>query len=82
VFYWIGAYDTDENPNVFQWVTGEKFSYSNWPTGQPDNGDWGVGGHENYIGILHFDKYGPVYSWNDFRNGPNDQQGYICEWEE
>lgn len=85
VFYWIGATDSGAQPNQYYWVTGEAFNYDNWREGQPDNGDWGVGGTEDYIGMLRIDvpKYkGLAYTWNDFRDNPNDNHGYVCEWDE
>ena len=85
VFYWIGATDSGVQPNQYYWITGEAFNYNNWREGQPDNGDWGVGGTEDYIGMLRIDvpKYkGLAYSWNDFRDNPNDSHGYVCEWDE
>ena len=85
VFYWLGATDSGAQPNQYYWVTGEAFNYNNWREGQPDNGDWGVGGTEDYIGMLRIDvpKYkGLAYTWNDFRDNPNDSHGYVCEWDE
>ena len=80
-FYWLGATDESSVTNDYLWVTGEVFDYNNWAEGQPDDGDWGVGGRENYIGILRKDNYGVgAYTWNDFRDNPNDSRGYICEW--
>ena len=84
-FYWIGATDSNVQPNAYYWVTGEDFRYNNWLPGQPDNGDWGVGGTEDYVGMLRVDLPrigGFAYTWNDFRNRPNDSRGYVCEWEE
>ena len=85
VFYWLGATDSGAQPNQYYWITGEAFNYNNWREGQPDNGDWGVGGTEDYIGMLRIDvpKYkGLAYTWNDFRDNPNDSHGYVCEWDE
>lgn len=85
VFYWLGATDSGAQPNQYYWVTGEAFSYNNWRDEQPDNGDWGVGGTEDYIGMLRIDvpRYkGLAYTWNDFRDNPNDSHGYVCEWDE
>lgn len=80
-FYWLGGTDEDSVTNDYLWVTGEVFDYHNWAKGQPDDGDWGIGGRENYIGILRKDRYGVnVNTWNDFRDNPNDSRGYICEW--
>lgn len=80
-FYWLGGTDEDSVTNDYLWVTGEIFDYHNWAEGQPDDGDWGIGGRENYIGILRKDRYGVgANTWNDFRDNPNDSRGYICEW--
>lgn len=84
-FYWIGATDSNAEPNAYYWVTGEPFSYKNWLPGQPDNGDWGVGGTEDYVGMLRVDVPrigGLAYTWNDFRNRPSDSRGYVCEWDD
>lgn len=55
---WLGASDCREE-GVFEWVTGEEWSYSNWSKGEPNNGR----GIENYLGILLDDA---DLTWNDF----------------
>ncbi len=67
---WIGG--TDRNlEGVWEWVTGEDFSYTNWDYGQPDDAD----GWEEYLEIYGWNGY-----WNDL---PEDINRYfVCEWEE
>ena len=68
--YWLGADDLDEEGN-FQWITGEPFSYNEWPAGQPDNYSTETGEDENFLGIW------ADGTWNDFREGY--RLGYILE---
>lgn len=85
--YWLGG--TVEN-GIAGWITGEKFKYKNWSTGQPDN--YGTG--ENYIQMYRIPN--PRYyeknalgKWNDITvdnhiSGEEDffttdQVGFICE---
>jgi len=64
---WIGGY-CDSNYKWY-WVTGEKWSYTNWGAGEPS------GGHENSAAVW------PKY-WNDMSSDNLwEQNGYICEWE-
>ena len=70
--YWLGADDTDYE-GEFKWSTREDFSYTRWPSGQPDNKDSATGGPENYLGIW---KSG---IWNDFSG--DYKLGYILEKE-
>jgi hypothetical protein len=59
----------------WRWITGEKFEFTSWGTGQPDN----AGNAEHY---LHFWAENGN-RWNDaIHNGPHSQPlGYICEWD-
>jgi uncharacterized repeat protein (TIGR02543 family) len=67
---WIGA--TDEGTEgTWRWVTGEKFSYSNWTTGQPDN----CSNAEHYA-CMWQDYSG---KWNDTTN--DTQNYFICDYE-
>jgi len=72
---WIGA--TDEvTEGEWTWCTGEEFTYANWNSGEPNDGNDGVDGNkENYAGI-----YIDNFKWNDFPDTQNIK--YICEWEE
>jgi len=75
--YWLGA--TDEvTEGVWRWVTGEKWSYTNWASGQPDSDNyWGT---ENYLGFLDIDRR----HWNDYTDTASNvgvqNTGFICEW--
>ena len=86
-YYWTGGIrDSDGN---FVWITGEKFSYSNWYNGEPTN----AGGIENIITIYKYQ--GRNGMWNDLselgNNGGKsagqfsfyniENSGFICEWD-
>ncbi|MBQ8302529.1 MAG: hypothetical protein IJX97_03150 [Clostridia bacterium] len=64
---WLGSYNDGLK---WQWVTGEKFEYTNWEEGQPDVYD----GYE-YLGSINH-KY---TKWND--RYPYESYNFICEWE-
>lgn len=70
---WMGASDT-ATEGMWQWVTGETWSFTNWGWGEPNGGT-----RENYLGLW---VYGGVnVLWNDFTHvgGPNPR--FIVEWE-
>ena len=71
--FWVGADDV-ESEGEFKWITGEIFSFSQWPEGQPDNYDSKTCEPENYLGIWL--EYG---IWNDFKE--SYRLGYILEKE-
>ena len=63
---WIGL--TDEvNEGVWQWVTGEPYSWSYWNSGEPNNA-----GNEDYIQFVGGGR------WNDL---PNVSLPYVLEFE-
>ena len=79
-YYWTGGFRI-ENDN-WAWITGEKFSYSNWAGGEPNNGV----GNENIITLY------TSGLWNDcpaagISDNPNlaffnaKNSGFICEWD-
>lgn len=68
---WIGGYKNDKNAWV--WVTGEKWSYTNWDEGEPNNSS-NVIGNERYVSVW-------PEKWNDLNNESSEQNGFICEWE-
>lgn len=72
--YWIGATDIDTADKDFRWVTGEKFSYSNWMDGEPSSS--GTDGEkEHFIEIRK--SYGN--KWNDVNNISKSNKGFILE---
>jgi hypothetical protein len=60
---WLGGIKSGEN---FEWVTGEKFEYTNWAGSNP-NGFW-YSVEENRIHYLHGTTVEPT--WNDNRDDP------------
>ncbi len=71
--YWIGGY-SETYPFDFQWVTGEKFDYTNWGDGEP-----------NFSSELYIEIYGNYNGWYGYwNNHPNEcvTKSFICEWEE
>jgi len=87
--YWLGATNLS---GKWRWTTGERWSYSNWASGQPDN----------YMSVEHYlemyrlsNPYSPqsdaLGKWNDVSVDDviQDQSdffstsriGYICEWD-
>lgn len=75
--YWIGLTDAAVE-GVYQWVTGEAFSYANWANEQPDNYE----GDEDYVSG-HFNFPGFDGGWNDNPDVPiyNQRAGYIVEFD-
>lgn len=71
--YYIGAErvtkDTEEN--IWAWVTGEPFEYTNWYPNEPNNGHNNT---EDYVGIFN-----NTPQWNDFP--ATDNHGYIVEYD-
>lgn len=68
---YFGFYREDAESNQWKWVTGEKVSYHNWASGQPDNyNGWG----EIYAG-MDSENNG---AWSDVVRGVS---GYVCEWD-
>jgi hypothetical protein len=78
---WLGGFlDASEGPNgVWQWVTGEAFSYVPWAPGEPNN----------YLAEdrIHFLGQGTLKNktWNDYADDPNltgrpRPLGYMVEW--
>ncbi|MDB9485409.1 lectin-like protein, partial [Dolichospermum circinale CS-537/01] len=66
---WIGLTDK-VTEGQFKWVSNEAFTYTNWFTGQPDNG--GPQG-EDYV-VMNFGSPG---KWNDYPNNLKLLQGII-----
>ena len=79
---WLGA---TINNGVVTWVNGEKSSYTNWASGEPNN----YGGVENCIMMYTPLSEGNLGFWNDESGYGRDDggaytlstMGYICEWD-
>lgn len=67
--FMIGLTDEREE-GVFEWVTGEKFEYSNFEPGEPNNQN-----NEDYI-LMHRGGY-----WND-GHLERTSMPFICEWDD
>ena len=85
---WLGL--TDEKvEGEFVWIDGTPLAgnYSNWSTGEPNNGVYGGVGNspEDYVFLVGAGKINPslaVGYWNDAANDEqhNDQDSYIIEY--
>lgn len=64
---WIGAYRDEYF--LWYWVTGEKWDYTNWKEGEPNNQ-----GTETCVAVWPSE-------WNDLGAGSSEQTGFICEWD-
>ena len=83
--FWLGGYQLPGQTNTdegWQWVTGEKWDYTNWWLGNvvPEPNDWpGMGvedGQEDYMGFSHES----LGQWNDTRiDEPFMSYGYFVE---
>lgn len=86
-FIWLGSTDED-NEGIFEWITGEAWTYSKWGYPEPNN----CGGIEHYLAYFRRD-VGRAGQWNDLGStdgggcgcGGCDNEFYlvstICEWE-
>lgn len=85
--YWMGGYCKGES---WRWITGERFSYSNWASNMPDN----YLNQENRLMIYRNQNplatSGYLGKWNDLNgNGTCNGEtffgkknlGFICEWD-
>ena len=69
---WIGGYRDDDGK--WKWVSGEKWKYTNWGDGEPNNSS-NVVSNEKYVAVW-------PQQWNDMANtNTYEQSGYICEWD-
>ena len=69
--YYLGATDT-ENEGSWQWITGEKWDYTNWNDGEPNN----ASSVEHYLEIWNC---GTAPAWNDIPDKYYNNYGFICE---
>ena len=67
-YAFIGCTD-EEKEGTWKWITGEKFSYTNWSSGQPDN----------YNQLEHFGEIKLNGTWNDFPDTSDYTRGFVLE---
>lgn len=82
---WLGGTD-ERSEGRWTWVTGEKFDFSNWRAGEPNNDSLGTGhgAPENYLVIWGREtaqQDGQAAYWNDvpITGGVIARDGYILE---
>ncbi|GHU87270.1 hypothetical protein FACS1894202_01270 [Clostridia bacterium] len=78
-WFWIGA-TCEDKPGTWTWVTGEKWSYSNWDAGEPN--------YSNGTELYAATDMRRGYRWNDIMNSGGYSEGdwlvyggFICEWD-
>ena len=74
--YWLGGRKSD-NGEVWQWITGEPFTFTKWHKGEPNN----QGQSEQCLELTNYwSAYNGQWGWND-ESGSYRTSGFICEWE-
>ena len=69
--YWLGG-TVEETEGVWQWITGEKFSFTLWNAGEPNGGSY-----ENYLELSTV--WSGRWNWNDTITV--SANAYVCEWD-
>lgn len=89
--YWLGGY-AESSEDKYEWVTGEKMTYTNWGESQPDYALQNEK-HEDKMMMyaIHHIANNDIGQWNDLINEGSkgyygqsffaDSLGYICEWD-
>jgi hypothetical protein len=73
--YWLGG-QADSN-RVWTWITGERFTYTNWGRGQPD-ADTRGSEQQDKVTIRPDSRYGDPGQWDD--NWSTNRIGFVIEW--
>ena len=85
-YYYLGLTDRDKEDDWSTWITGEPVTYTNWGTGEPDNGVVTVDQDALVIcaaaesGTIDGHNYGWLPGqWDDVQEDATLE--FICEWE-
>ena len=78
--FWMGATDAAKE-GTWTWITGEKFSYTNWGNGQPNNGELGGQNYAVYVAI-NSSHSSYAEKWDDINEDSENDIMFICEWGE
>lgn len=76
---WLGGFQQDgstEPDTEWQWVTGESWSYTNWASGQPDDGQ--PNGQDQ---LIFWDLAPGQWDDNGLPRGDINATYFICEWD-
>ena len=76
-YCFLGGTDI-ESENVWKWVTGETWSYTNWMTGEPNNGD-NVNEGQDFLTI--YGSNGDAGTYGKWDDGWNEKHYFVCEWD-
>ncbi|MGN0467929.1 MAG: lectin-like protein [Acutalibacteraceae bacterium] len=68
---WLGATD-EAKEGTWKWVTGEKFSYKDWDSGEPDSRR----DTYDYLALQSSASH-----WGAWPESDSSVQGYVCEWD-
>jgi hypothetical protein len=74
---WLGGYQpqgSEEPAGGWTWVTGELFTFTNWPSTEPSN----TNGNENFL-VYAWSPNAYGVQWNDAADG--QARGYVVEYE-
>ena len=72
---WLGGYRSSDSkglPAVWHWSNGEKWEFTCWAPGEPNN----VGGNESYLHLIDYRTSGKA-RWNDWGGKAN---GYVVQF--
>ena len=70
--WWIGLNDRTTE-GTFEWEDGSTVSYTNWQSGEPNNGSGGSGNED----CVQLNRYHPLQTWND--EPCSDTFYFVCE---
>lgn len=79
-FYWLGGNDIDAE-GQWEWLSGERWQYENWGSGQPDNNYYK---EEDYLGMSRKNvSWAKAGQWNDFAvdGSASGLGGFVIEYD-
>lgn len=80
-FYWVGGYKPKTKAARFTWVTGEKFSFTDWNSGCPSESTIG-----NKNAMMVYKSTGRWADENEDKPAGKaatlEKYGFICEWDD
>lgn len=71
-YYYLGGTDSSKEGS-WRWINGDKWTYSNWNSGEPNNGNGGK--PQSYV-AMNADG-----TWDDAWSPDDYVSGFVCEWD-